>query len=162
MNEDEFWVMIEAAWSGADESGARALLLDDDQREEVAFELAEPMEQMMERLRETLDGMEQSRLLAFDRVMERLMYRIDRAEIQAVTDGSDDGFEYARAFVVACGRAYYALVDGDPSKAVCDAELDGFAWIAVSALEERFGESAWTRSDISRASCTNADGWPET
>jgi hypothetical protein len=34
-------------------------------------------------------------------VLERTLYDIDRADIQAVTDGSDDGFLYARGFVVA-------------------------------------------------------------
>lgn len=161
MNQDEFWAIIEAAWTGVDDDGARAQMLDDDAREEAAFELGEAMEEMMERLRGTLVGLDQARLLAFDRVMEQLMYRIDRAEIQEVTDGSDDGFEYARAFIVACGRNYYELVDRDPSKAVCDAELDRFAWVAAAALEERFGKSAWTPSDISRASCSNGEGWPD-
>jgi hypothetical protein len=35
-------------------------------------------------------------LTSLDRVLERKLYDIDRADIQAVTDGSDDGFLYAR------------------------------------------------------------------
>jgi hypothetical protein len=45
-----------------------------------------------------------SDLASLDRVLERKLYDIDRADIQAVTDGSDGGFLYARGFIVAMGR----------------------------------------------------------
>jgi len=161
MPNDEFWAIIEAAWTGVDGNDAGQELLDDDEREEVAFALGEPMEQMMARLRETQETMDQAQFLAFDRVMERLMHRIDRAEIQAFTDGSDDGLEYARGFIVGSGRAFYELVDADPSKVACDAELDRFACVAVSVFDKRFGEDTWTPSEFCRASCSNSDAWPD-
>jgi hypothetical protein len=44
-----------------------------------------------------------SELTSLDRVLERKLYDIDRADIQAVIDGSEDGFLYARGFIVAMG-----------------------------------------------------------
>jgi hypothetical protein len=63
-------------------------------------------------------------LTSLDRVLERKLYDIDRTDIQAVTDGSDDGFLYARGFIVAMGRDFYDAVVGDPQVAVLDAECE--------------------------------------
>jgi hypothetical protein len=43
-------------------------------------------------------------LATFDRILERQLYEIDRADIHAATGGSDDGFLYSRGFVVALGQ----------------------------------------------------------
>ena len=45
----------------------------------------------------------------------------DREEVHDVTDGSDDGFLYARGFILAAGRDFYA-VDADLRLAVLDAD----------------------------------------
>ena len=45
-------------------------------------------------------------LTSLDRVLERKLYNIDRTDIQAVTDGSADGFLYARGFIVAMGKGF--------------------------------------------------------
>ncbi len=49
--------------------------------------------------------------MAFDRMLERKLplYNVDRQEIQEVTDGSDDGFLYARGFIVALGELRAAV-----------------------------------------------------
>ncbi|MET8089612.1 hypothetical protein [Micromonospora sp. NPDC005220] len=50
-----------------------------------------------------------------DPVVERKLHDIDREDIHEVTDGSDDGFLYARGFIVALGRAYYEAVRTRPA-----------------------------------------------
>jgi len=69
-------------------------------------------------------GLLSGELASLDRVLERRLYSIDRADIQAVTDGSDDGFLYARGFIVAMGRDFYDAVACNPHLAVMDAEFE--------------------------------------
>jgi hypothetical protein len=97
--------------------------------------------------------------LSLDRVLERKLHDIDRADIQAVTDGSDDGFLYARGFIVAMGRNFYDAVASDPQVAVRDAECEEMCYFFAHLYRERFGEFSDTGSGISRESCSNATGW---
>jgi hypothetical protein len=89
-------------------------------------------------------------LTSLDRVLERKLYDIDRADIQAVTDGSEDGFLYARGFIVAMGRDFYDAVTGDPQMAVMDAECEEMCYFFAHLYRERFGEFPETGSGISR------------
>jgi len=98
-------------------------------------------------------------LTDLDRVVERTLYDIDRADIQAVTDGSDDGFLYARGFIVALGEKYYSAVVRDPRMAVLDAWCEGICYFFAHVHSERFGDFPDTGSGISRESCTNREGW---
>lgn len=91
--------------------------------------------------------------------VERRLYDIDRADIQAVTGGSDDGFLYARGFVVALGRDFYAAVAEDPKKAVPDAECEKMCYFFAHLHNERYGTFPDTGSKISRESCSNPAGW---
>jgi hypothetical protein len=52
----------------------------------------------------TAAGLPGDELATFDRILERQLYEIDRADIHAATGGSDDGFLYSRGFVVALGQ----------------------------------------------------------
>ena len=79
---------------------------------------------MVAALRTQLDRLSAADLLAFDRILERKQYDIDRQEVQEHTDGSDDGFLYARGFIVAAGRGYYDAVNADPSVALTDLECE--------------------------------------
>lgn len=78
-------------------------------------------------------------LTDLDRVVERKLYDIDRADIQTVTDGSDDGFLYARGFVVAMGRDFYAGVLRDPRLAVLDAWCEEMCYFFAHLHDERYG-----------------------
>jgi uncharacterized protein DUF4240 len=98
-------------------------------------------------------------LTSLDRVLERKLYDIDRADIQAVTDGSDDGFLYARGFIVTMGRDFYNAVAGDPQVAVLDAECEEMCYFFAHLYRGRFGEFPETGSGIFRESCSNAAGW---
>ena len=86
--------------------------------DEKAEELLESLEDVIATLRESLSHLSAADLLTFDRILERKLYDIDRAEIEEHTDGSDDGFLYARGFIVAAGRGYYDAVNAKPSVAL--------------------------------------------
>jgi hypothetical protein len=92
--------------------------------EEKAEELVEALEEVIPSLLATLEQLSQSDLLAFDQILERKLFDIDRAEVQEQTDSSDDGFLYARGFIVAAGRPYYDAVNTDPSVAMMDLECE--------------------------------------
>ena len=52
-------------------------------------------------------GLPADELTSLDRVVERKLWEIDRADVHAVTGGSDDGFLYSRGFAVEMGREFY-------------------------------------------------------
>jgi hypothetical protein len=72
--------------------------------------------------------------------LERKLYDIDRADIQAVTDGSDDGFLYARGFIVAMGRDFSNAVAANPQMGVPDAECEEMCYFFAHLYRQRFGD----------------------
>jgi hypothetical protein len=64
-------------------------------------------------------GLPADELTRLDRVVERKLWELDRADVHAVTGGSADGFLYSRGFVVAMGREFCDAVTGDPERC-CD------------------------------------------
>jgi hypothetical protein len=148
------WDLIEEAWAEAAPELARARAKP---TEDNLEQLDEGAEAMMEALAARLDGLDRDALLAVDRELEEALHRIDREEIQEVTDGSDDGFLYARGFIVAMGRRFFDAVDDDPSKAVCDAELEDICYLPFHMYRKKFGDPP--ASGISRESGSNEDGW---
>ena len=160
MDETRFWAMIEKAWKIVDEQAKRrkklvaGKLSGDD-----AEDLVDDMHDMLLEMREALGKLSAEDLLAFDRILERKLYDIDRAEIQEHTDGSDDGFLYCRGFIVAAGKGYYDAVNAKPSIAMMDLECEEMCYLSAHIYEEKFGEMP--RSGISRESCSNTAGWPD-
>ena len=71
---------------------------------ERATVLLESLAEVIAVLSQELNQLSAKELLAFDRVLERKLYDLDRREVHASTDGSDDGFLYARGFIVAAGK----------------------------------------------------------
>jgi hypothetical protein len=160
MDENQFWSMIEDAWKSAGgKSKARAKLAQGQLSEDEAERLWESLEEVISSLREGLDRLSAEELLAFDRILERKLYEIDRAEVQEHTDGSDDGFLYARGFIVAAGRGYFDAVNADPSRAMMDQECEEMCYLPCYLYQEKFGEMP--RSEICRESCSNKAGWPD-
>ena len=161
-DEARFWALVEAAWApcsaGANRVrralAARVPGLDAD-LSAVDGALPAFLGILADQCR-TLPGDE---LTSLDRVLERKLYDIDRADIQAVTDGSDDGFLYARGFIVAMGRNFYDAVASDPQVAVRDAECEEMCYFFAHLYRERFGEFPDTGSGIYRESCSNTTGW---
>jgi hypothetical protein len=160
MDEGRFWAMIESAWQAVGgKAKARQRLADGKLSEEKAEELVEAMEEVIPALRGQLDGLSGPDLLAFDRILERKLYDIDRAGVQEYTDGSDDGFLYARGFIVAIGKGYYDAVNARPSIAMMDLECEDMCYLPWHLHEEKFGPVP--ASGISRESCSNTAGWPD-
>jgi hypothetical protein len=150
-NSADLWSLIENAWSKV----APELV---DVRTAPTEDDLEALDDVIEVLRADFQALDKDSLLAVDRTLERALYDIDRQEVQEVTDGSDDGFLYARGFIVALGKKFYDAVNATPSKALMDAECETMCYLPWHIYEERFGEPP-PRSSISRESCSNKDGW---
>jgi Protein of unknown function (DUF4240) len=161
-DEARFWARVEAAWAqcSAEANRVRRALAarapgPDTDLSAVEGALPVFLGTLADQCRELPGG----ELTSLDRVLERKLYDIDRADIRAVTDGSEDGFLYARGFIVAMGRDFYDAVTSDPQVAVMDAECEEMCYFFAHLYRERFGEFPETGSGISRESCSNATGW---
>ncbi len=160
MDTKHFWTMIENAWATAGGyKDERRLLAQGKLDEDSAFDLQDALVDVVPALESDLSKLSKEELFKFDRILERKLYEIDREEIQAATDGSDDGFLYARGFIVAMGEEYYAAVFRDPNKALMDLECEDICYLSFHLYENKFGEMP--ESEISRESCTNPEGWPD-
>ncbi|MEY9935464.1 hypothetical protein ABH926_010146 [Catenulispora sp. GP43] len=135
--ENRFWSLLAEARSGAGGS----------------------TERLLEALSDLCESMSSSELTDLDRVVERKLYDIDRADIHAVTDGSDDGFLYARGYIVASGRETYYAVLADPDTAEEDEELEEMCYFFAHLHDKKYGSWPETGSGISRESFSNAEGW---
>lgn len=159
MDSQRFWKMIEDAWNAAgDHRSERKLLAAGELSEEQAYELQEALDEVIPSLKIALDKLSQEELLAFDRILEKKLYNIDREEVHEVTDGSDDGFLYARGFIVAMGKGFYEAVNKDPSKALTDFECEEMCYLSFHLYTKKFGEMP-NVSEISRESGSNQSGW---
>jgi hypothetical protein len=159
MDESRFWSLIESAWQSAGgKTKTRQKLAAGKLSTERAEALVEALEEVIPALRAQLDRLSAAELLAFDRILERKLYDIDRAEVQERTDGSDDGFLYARGFIVAAGKGYYDAVNARPAVALMDLECEDMCYLSWNLYQDKFGEMA--PSGISRESCSNEAGWP--
>jgi hypothetical protein len=160
LNERRFWSLIEAAWqSVGGKVKDRQKLVEGKLPDEKAEALVEALEEVVPALRERLDQLPAEELLAFDRILERKLYDIDRQDVQEHTDGSDDGFLYARGFIVAAGEGYYDAVNGKPAIALMDLECEEMCYLPWHLYREKFGEVP--ASGICRESCSNKAQWPD-
>ncbi|MGY0231036.1 DUF4240 domain-containing protein [Longispora urticae] len=162
-HEARFWALIEAAWARLDPrvNAARRALAEREPGSEVDVMLLDgALDGFLENLAADSEELSGAELTDLDRVLERRLYDIDRADIHEVTDGSDDGFLYARGFIVALGRDFYEAVARDPEKAVMDAECESMCYFFAHLHNKRFGDFPETGSGISRESCMNPTGWP--
>lgn len=160
MDEQRFWAIIEAAWAAiGGKAKTRTKLAAGDLDEEKAEKIVVWLDEVIPALTKLLDALPAEELLGFDRILEAKLYEIDRMDVQEFTDGSDDGFLYARGFIVACGRDYFNAVNADPSRALMDFECEDMCYLSQFMYERKFGKMP--PSGISRASNSNAAGWPE-
>jgi hypothetical protein len=137
MPEDRFWALVDL--SGGDAEQLKAVLLTLPAEDICAFSL-------------TLDDM---------------MYALDRRDILDVTDGSDDGFEYVRLWIISRGRAYYESVVADsrnaPQWAGAEEEHEMFGYAPEDGYKAKVG-SAFPAAIGQRRNSrfftgTNAAGW---
>ncbi|MFD6563361.1 DUF4240 domain-containing protein [Micromonospora profundi] len=163
-DEARLWALIESAWAGLD---AEALALrraiaerDPDSDDDVRFYAIDDwLAPFLARLGALSGELSARELTDLDRVVERKLYDIDREDIHAVTDGSDDGFLYCRGFIVALGRAYYEAVRANPALALEDADCEDMCYFFAHLHNDRFGGWPQTGSGISRESFGNPAGW---
>ncbi|WP_308258336.1 DUF4240 domain-containing protein [Saccharothrix obliqua] len=164
-DEARFWALLEDAWAGAgpEANGVRAALAKRVPEEDDGFaavdELDDHLDAVLDALRTATEGLSSEELTALDAVVERKMHDIDRQDVHEVTDGSDDGFLYARGFIVVLGREFYTAVAADPRMAVQDAECERMPYFFAHLHADRFGGFPGTGSGISRETATNAAGW---
>ena len=158
MDETRFWSMIETAWPMTEQASALRQLAFTGELEDSG-NLYRVQKQMLANLTNILGQLDAEQLLIFDRILERKLYDIDRADIQAYTDGSDDGFLYCRGFIVSMGQEYYDLIKADPSRALMDVEFEELCYHPHWLYEDKYGPIA--PSDISRETGSNPTGWAE-
>jgi hypothetical protein len=149
MNEARFWSMIEDAWAstGGWNRECKALVAGQLSDEQLT-QLLGALDDVVRSLRANLERLNANDLLMFDRILERKLWDIDRREIQRFTGGSDDGFLYARGFIVAAGCDFYNAVNTTPERARKGAECEEMCYLSYHVYEEKFGEMP--KSDISR------------
>jgi len=164
--EAAFWAMIEAAWKprGAKVNAQRVALAkrepgedEDDELDTEAVDAA--LDDVIEALRAAYQQLSRDDLAAMDRVLERKLYDLDRQDIQAVTDGSDDGFLYARGYIVALGKDFYDAVLDNPEVAIIDAECEEMCYLPAHVHKDRFGAFPTGDKAISRETGSNKAGW---
>jgi len=163
MNETIFWNMIEQAWDEISpllKTKRLQIAVEKDFKEptELGMELSDLVaSDLVENLSAKLEKVSKEDLLAFDRLLEQKLYDIDRADIHAYTDGSDDGFLYCRGFIVGMGQAYYELVKNEPASATTDLDAESFCYFPRHLYRNLHGE--FTISAISRETASNEAGW---
>ena len=142
MDEARFWSMIEQAWQNVEGvSELRAKLAQGELSEEDARELAErSCMEVVPSLQSMLQQLGKEELVQFDRILERKLYDIDRSDIHEYTGGSDDGFLYARGFIVAAGREYFEAVSAAPSRAMMDLECEDICYLSARIYEGKYGD----------------------
>src|SRR5689334_12765820 len=87
MDDSRFWALLETAWQAVGgKAKMRQKLAEGKLLEDEAEELLESLEAVIPALHKQLDLLSADDLLAFDRILERHLYDIDRAEIQEHTD----------------------------------------------------------------------------
>ncbi|MFF5175083.1 DUF4240 domain-containing protein [Micromonospora sp. NPDC000089] len=162
-DEARFWELVEAAWARLPPAATalrRALRSRDPELDDgEEYEVDAWLDPFLAELRELCAGLSARELTDLDRVLERKLFDLDRADVQEVTDGSDDGFLYARGWIVALGREYHEAVAADPALAVPDAECEEMCYLFAHLHEESFGEWPETGSGISRETGGNEAGW---
>ncbi|MDT0528133.1 DUF4240 domain-containing protein [Micromonospora sp. DSM 115977] len=161
--EARFWALVEEAWERlGDEPAAlrRALPTRDPAAgDEGLYAIDAWLDRFLDNLRQLAEGLSSRELTDLDRVLERKLHDIDRADVHEVTDGSDDGFLYSRGHIVALGRDFYEAVHADPTVALPDTACEAMCYFFARLHRERFGAWPETGSGISRESCTNPAGW---
>jgi hypothetical protein len=160
MEDKIFWSLIEFAWEAVGgKVKDRQKLAEGTLSARKVRALEGASDDVVAALTEELDKLTAEELLAFDRTLERKLHAIDRQDVHEYVDGSDDGFLYARGFIVAAGKGYYEAVNANPAVAKFDLECEEMCYVSWHLYQEKFGEMP--PSGISRESCSNKAGWPD-
>ncbi|MDA7527823.1 DUF4240 domain-containing protein [Planctomicrobium sp.] len=161
MDETKFWTIIDTSWNvdpallEHKNSALKTISHPETKDEHEPYIKAEAL--FLEAIRQQLNELTADDLLAFDRILERKLYDIDREDVHEFTDGSDDGFLYCRGYIVAIGKSYYDAINANPEHATYDCECESITYISALLYEEKFGEMP--RSEICRETQSNQECW---
>jgi hypothetical protein len=161
-DEARLWSLLEAAWArlGRDVGQARQdLVVRPSGTPADTAVLKGALPHLLDVLRGLCQGLPAGELITLDRVVERKLWEIDRADVHAVIGGSDDGFLYARGFTVAMGREFHGCVASDPQMGAAWAECEEMCYFFAHLHHEHFGVFPDTGSGISRESGQNVADW---
>ena len=128
MNEDKFWQIIEDSKGNINKLGS------------------------------LLNDLNKSNLIMFDRIMEKKLYDLDNPKLQEYADGSEDGFLYARGYIIFQGKDYYNSILVDLSRAEMNKENEDICYMALHLYEDKFNEKV-PLSGISRETGSNKKYW---
>jgi len=149
MTDPEFWQLIALIDVSA---------LDDNREDEA-----------IEPLKAALRPKAESELFAFEEVLSQKLYSIDGQEFAdnaGDSGNSDDGFLYARCYVVARGRDFYEAVKSDPHympKSI-DQWCEDLLYPHLVAWAEQTGndqEAFPYEATVSYETGSNHDLWPD-
>ena len=101
----------------------------------------------------------------FEEMLAQKLYALDGqrfADAAGESGDSDDGFLYARCFVVATGQARYEAVLRDPSEmpASIDDWCEGLLYVAQQAYEQATGKPWSFDASVSYETGSNEALWP--
>jgi hypothetical protein len=161
-DEARLWALVEAAWAplgpGVRQVRQELVTRHPGSRADISI-LEGALPAFLDILAGCSRGLSADELTRLDRVVERKLWELDRADVHAVTGGSADGFLYSRGFVVAMGREFCDAVAGDPEMGVRYAECEEMCYFFAHLCDDRFGEFPDTGSGISRESRSNLMAW---
>jgi hypothetical protein len=118
---------------------------------------AEPLGSALQRLSD-------QELFAFEEQLAQALYALDGrkyADESGESRGSDDGFLYARCYVVGCGKANYEAVLAEPAlmPKTTDGWFEGLLTVAEKAFKQR-GGGEWTfLPSVSHETGSNEEMW---
>jgi hypothetical protein len=124
-------------------------------------------ERAIEPLYQALRGKTEAELASFGECLSRQLFAIDGrtyADNAGIAGGSDDGFLYARCYVVAKGRGFYEAVKANPKKMPKSLDL----WCESLLYQHRVtwselvgrDQSEWPfRTSVSYETGSNRDLW---
>jgi hypothetical protein len=161
-DETRLWALVEAAWaplgSGVRQARQELVTRHPGSRADISI-LKGALPEFLDILAGCSRGLSADELTRLDRVVERKLWELDRADVHAVTGGSADGFLYSRGFVVAMGREFCDAVEGDPEMGVLYAECEEMCYFFAHLCDDQFGEFPDTGSGISREARSNLMAW---
>ncbi|MBX9569495.1 MAG: hypothetical protein K2X77_11400 [Candidatus Obscuribacterales bacterium] len=160
MNEERFWAMVEHAWSqvAPEVQTARQKLLSGKVTDADVKHLHQALDPVLIAYEDQIDYLSKQELIDLDRIVERKLYDIDRADVHRHHGGPIERFIFARSFMVLAGKDYYDAVNNNAERVVPKLESEGMSQSARVYYFHKHDEEM-PASDISRDTRSNQSGW---
>lgn len=169
--ESQFWELIENAWEQFEvPNQIRQQIVKEGGTPKTLPAASQALNELVIPVIETkLKSFSKEDLIAFDQILERKLYNIDREEVQYYIEGGDDLFLYKRGFIVGMGKAYYDQINANPVVATQDKfswyitggiDCQSMCFVATIIFYDTY-DDYMPDTGISRESCSNRDHWPE-